>query len=475
MKKKKFLWGGAVAGAQCEGAYDEDGKGLSMADILPVGKERIRFMRDGAYALAHRHEEHYYPARTAIDFYHTYREDIALLAEMGIQVFRFSITWSRIFPQGDEEKPNEKGLVFYDNVIEECLRHGIEPLITIDHFDTPLGLIQKYGGWRSRKLIDFYENCCRVLFERYQGKVKYWLTFNEINMILHLPFVGGGLSFKAGENQEEVKYQAAHHQLVASAKAVKLAHEIDSSFKIGCMLAAGEVYPYSCRPQDVLLAMNKNREQYFFTDIQVRGKYPSYAWPCFESQGVSIKIEEEDVKSLKNTVDFISLSYYSSRCVSSDPEIGKQAARGNAFEGVRNPYIKESEWGWQIDPTGLRITLNSLYDRYQKPLFIVENGLGAVDLVGADGKIEDDYRIAYLREHIRSMKAAMNDGVEVIGYTLWSCIDIVSASTGEMAKRYGMIYVDIDDEGRGSRARVKKKSFEWYKEVIASDGGSLFE
>ena len=472
-RKAEFLWGGALAGAQCEGAFAEDGKGVSMADILPTGPERFRFMNDGTYALEHMNEEHYYPARTAIDFYHCCREDIRLFAELGLKVLRFSITWSRIFPEGDEEQPNEAGLQFYDEIVDTCIQYGIEPMVTINHFDTPLGLIRKYGGWRDRRLIDCYVNYARVLLKRYKGKVHYWLPFNEINMILHLPFVGAGLCFEEGENRERVKYQAAHHQLVASALVTKLAHEIYPANQIGCMLAAGEIYPYSCRPGDILLAMKQNREIYFFSDIQVRGYYPSYANSIFREKGVSLEMEAEDAEILKNTVDFVSLSYYSSRCVSSDPEASRQKTKGNAFEGAHNPYLPESQWGWQIDPVGFRITLNSLYDRYQKPLFVVENGLGARDTVNGEGEIEDDYRIEYLREHIRALKTARKDGVDILGYCQWSPIDIVSASTGEMEKRYGLIYVDMDNAGNGTGRRIPKKSYYWYRKVIANDGEIL--
>ena len=421
LKKADFLWGSALAGAQCEGAFAEDGKGVGMADILPTGPERFRFMNDGTYALAHMEDAHRFPARTGIDFYHHYKEDIRLFAQLGLKVFRFSVTWSRIFPEGDEETPNEAGLKFYDDIVDTCIGYGIEPMITINHFDTPLGLIRKYGGWRDRRMIGCFEKYCRVLFTRYKGRVRYWLPFNEMNMILHLPFVGGGLCFSEGENRQRVMYQAAHHQLVAGALVTKMAHEIYPMNQVGCMLAAGEIYPYSCNPKDILLAMQKNRELYFFSDIQVRGYYPSYAASIFREKGVSLEMEPEDAEILKNTVDFVSLSYYSSRCVSADPAVSAQKTKGNAFEGVHNPYIPESAWGWQIDPDGFRITLNSLYDRYQKPLFVVENGLGARDTINEAGQIADDYRIEYLR----ALKEAGRDGVEIQGYCQWRPIETV--------------------------------------------------
>ncbi|WEV51385.1 6-phospho-beta-glucosidase [Lactobacillus sp. ESL0731] len=468
MATSKFLWGVATSASQIEGAYADDHKGMSMADLLPSDKkERLQCMLDGTYALAHYSPiQKTYPAHKAINFYYSYQEDIKLLAEMGINAFRFSIMWSRIFPNGEESEPNQVGLQFYINLVDECHKYGIEPIVTISHFDLPVNLIKKYGGWRSRKLIKFYLRLCETLFTALKGKVRYWITFNEINMILNLPFIGGGLSFESGENKEQVKYQAAHNQLVASAAATKLGHEIDKDNQFGCMLAAGDVYPYSCSPQDVMKALEKNQEQYFFTDIQVRGYYPSYAQKLFADKKVALDITVEDKEMLQNTVDFISFSYYSSRCISADPEVMKNMTSGNAFASVKNPYLPVSEWGWQIDPLGLRITMNQLFDRYQKPLMIVENGLGARDKKSDDGQIHDDYRIDYLTKHLAAMADAINDGVQVIGYTAWSGIDLISASTGEMAKRYGMLYVDLDNQGKGSGKRIKKDSYYWYQNFL---------
>ena len=470
---ENFLWGGALAANQCEGGYKEGGRGLTTVDLCPAGENRRKVM-EGKIDVLRPLENEYYPSHEAIDFYHRYKEDIALFAEMGFKCLRISIAWSRIFPNGDEKTPNEEGLKFYDSMFDEMLKYGMQPVVTICHFDTPIGIIEKYGGWKNRKFIDFYLNYCEAIFNRYKDKVKYWMTFNEINMILHLPFMGAGVRFKEGENESQVKYQSAHHELIASALATKMAHEIIPGSMVGCMLAAGEFYPYSCNPQDVLLAKEKDRENLFFIDVQSRGEYPGYAKRFLREKGIEIKFEENDEEILKNnTVDFIGFSYYSSRCASSDPEVLKGQTAGNVFKTVRNPNLKVSEWGWQIDPLGLRITCNSLYDRYQKPLFIVENGLGAVDKVEEDGSINDDYRIEYLREHIKAMKEAIKDGVDLIGYTPWGCIDIVSASTGEMKKRYGFIYVDKDNEGNGTLNRSKKKSFYWYKKVISSNGKEL--
>ncbi|MFO7173989.1 6-phospho-beta-glucosidase [Enterococcus faecium] len=471
--RKDFLWGGATAANQCEGGYDEGGRGLANVDVVPIGKDRFPVIT-GKKKMFEFDEDHFYPAKIAIDMYHRYKEDIALFAEMGFKTYRMSIAWSRIFPMGDEKEPNEAGLKFYEDVFKECQKHGIEPLVTITHFDCPMHLIKEYGAWRSRELVGFYENLCRVIFNRYKGLVKYWLTFNEINMILHAPFMGAGLYFEEGENEEQIKYQAAHHELVASAIATKIAHEVDPENKVGYMLAAGAYYPYTCNPEDVWASIKSDRENYFFIDVQSRGEYPAYALKEMERNGIQIEMEPGDAALLKeHTVDFISFSYYSSRVSTTDNELLEQTA-GNIFASVKNPYLQASEWGWQIDPLGLRITMNDIYDRYQKPLFIVENGLGAVDMPDENGYVEDDYRIDYLAAHIQAMKDAVElDGVDLLGYTTWGCIDLVSAGTGEMKKRYGFIYVDRDNQGNGTLARSKKKSFNWYKKVIDSNGENL--
>ena len=412
-----------------------------------------------------------------IDFYHRYKEDIKLFAEMGFKTLRFSIAWSRIFPKGDEETPNELGLKFYDNVIDECLKYGIEPLVTLSHYETPLHLAKTYDGWRNRKLIKFFENYCRVVFERYKGKVKYWLTFNEINSVIHFPLMGAGILTPKEELTKQDVYQAAHHELVASALAFKLAHEIMPDAKVGCMVLGVINYPMTPHPDDMMASMERDQDLMFFTDIHVRGKYPRYTKKLFKELGVNIQMEPEDEEILKNTVDFISFSYYMSKCTAKD--LSKyEKGRGNLTSGVKNPYLEESEWGWQIDPQGLRYICNYFYNRYEKPLFIVENGLGAVDeLVEVNGEktVIDDYRIKYLNDHLVELGKAIEDGVEIMGYTSWGCIDLVSASTAELKKRYGFIYVDRQNDGSGTLERYKKKSFNWYKEVIRTNGGSLIE
>ena len=461
-----------MAANQCEGAWQEDGKGPSVVDLLPSAA-------GGRWDMLYHPEKYldrelsYYPSHEAIDFYHRYPEDIRLLAEMGIRAFRTSISWPRIYPNGDDETPNEKGLAFYDRLFDECLRCGIEPVVTLCHFDTPYALVQKYGGWRDRRVADFYCRYCRTVFERYKGKVRYWITFNEINMLTHIPFLGGGLLLEGEENRQQVMYQAAHHQLVASAMAMRLAHEIDPQNQVGCMLAAGSFYPYSCRPEDVMASVEKNHENYLFIDVQSRGAYPGYAKRLFAENGVELQMEPGDEELLRNnTVDYVAFSYYSSRLIGTGEET-KNVVDGNAVTTLRNPYLDITAWGRQIDPVGLRVTMNDLYDRYQKPLFVVENGLGCADCPQEDGSIQDDYRIDYTRRHIRQMGEAMKDGVECMGYLAWGTIDLVSAGGGEMSKRYGFIYVDRDDAGKGSLERRKKKSYDWYRRVIASNGEDL--
>lgn len=468
--KKEFLWGGALAANQCEGAYLEGGKGLTNVDLCPSGEERYDILLGNIKNLE-LDTNKFYPSHEAINFYHTFKEDIKLFAEMGFKCLRVSIAWARIFPNGDDKNPNEKGLKFYDELFDEMIKYGIKPVVTIVHFDIPVTLIKKYGGWKNRKTIDFYVKYTTTIFNRYKDKVKYWMTFNEINILLHAPFMGAGILFDENENKENIKYQAAHHQLVASALATKKLRELCDDAMIGCMLAAGAIYPYTCNPLDVQKSIEKSRENYMFIDVQSKGEYPGYVKRFFRENNIKIEMKEDDLDILKNyTVDYIGFSYYSSRCASTD-EI--QLTNGNIFESVKNPYLKESQWGWQIDSIGLRITCNELYDRYRKPLFIVENGLGAIDKIEEDGSINDDYRINYLKEHIIQMKEAVLDGVDLLGYTPWGCIDLVSASTGEMKKRYGFIYVDKNNDGSGTLERRKKKSFDWYKKVIESNGKNL--
>ena len=455
-----FLWGGAVAANQVEGAYLEEGKGLSTSDVQPQGVfgpvvERVA----GDSGIKD----------VAIDFYHRYPEDIKLFAEMGFSCLRVSIAWTRIFPNGDEQQPNEAGLAFYDRLFDELAAHSITPLVTLSHYEMPWGLVKQYGGWGSRQTIGFFERYARTVFARYKEKVNLWLTFNEINMSLHAPMTGVGLPETSSKGEV---YQAIHHQLVASALAVKACHEIIPDARIGNMLLGGLMYPLTCKPEDVLETLQENRAWQFFGDVQCRGAYPGYMQRFFRDSGIQLEVTDDDREALKSTVDFISFSYYMTGCVTADEALNQQA-RGNILSMVPNPHLASSEWGWQIDPIGLRTLLNVLWDRYQKPLFIVENGLGAKDKPDADGVVQDDYRISYLNDHLVQVREAIDDGVEVMGYTSWGPIDLVSASKAELSKRYGFIYVDRDDSGKGTLARSRKKSFYWYKEVIATKGASL--
>lgn len=467
---KDFLWGGAVAAHQVEGGWNKDGKGVSVVDVLTKGAHEVpRVITDSVES------DQFYPNHEAIDFYGHYKEDIALFAEMGFKCFRTSIAWTRIFPNGDEATPNEAGLQFYDDLFDELLKYGIEPVITLSHFEMPNHLVKHYGSWANRQVIDFFVKFSQTVMERYQHKVKYWITFNEINNQRNwkLPIWGycnSGMIYTDYPNPEQMMYQVLHHQFVASARVVKLGHQINPDFKIGSMIHIMPLYPATCRPEDVLLAQELMREKYLFSDVQVRGYYPSYLIKEWQRKNIQIEMAAGDEQILREgCADYLAISYYMTNIVSTQKEEGQTTS---LFENSRlNPYLPASDWGWQIDPDGLRVALSELYERYQKPIFIVENGLGALDEVQADGSINDDYRINYLSEHIKAVETAINyDGVEVMGYTPWGCIDCVSFTTGEYKKRYGFIYVDKHDDGTGTMARSKKKSFYWYQQVIASNG-----
>ena len=479
---KNFLWGGALASNQCEGAYDEDGKGLSVPDLV-LGGDVNTPRTICPYIL----EDKFYPSHQAVDFYHRYKEDIQLFAQMGFKVLRLSINWGRIFPSGDDDKPNEKGLEFYDKVFDECLKYNIEPIVTLCHYEIPWNLVKKYQGFYSRQTIDFYVKYVTTCFERYKDKVKYWLTFNEINAgTMGEPLASlYGLGYMSQEDLQrtepctfdelqdnpEHRYTALHNEFVASAVAVIKGHEINPDFMIGNMSSHLTWYPHTCNPKDILACQEKDTMfNDFCSDVQVRGEYPEYALAYFRKNNIDYSfITEEDKKILKEgTIDMYTFSYYISNCVSVDPKV--ERIGGNLVGGAKNLYLKASEWGWQIDPDGLRFTLNKLSSRYPKlPIMVVENGFGAVDKVEEDGSIHDDYRIDYFRSHIQAMKEACDDGVNLIGYTSWGPIDIVSAGTGQLYKRYGFIYVDRHDDGTGDFSRSKKDSFYWYKKCIESN------
>lgn len=471
--RKDFLWGGACAANQFEGGWDADKKGVSVPDRCTNGtRSKPRCIT------TYFHPDCFYPSHEAIDFYHHYREDIALFAEMGFKAFRTSINWTRIFPTGMEEAPNEAGLVFYENVFKECKKYGIEPVVTLSHYEMPYALVEKYNGWASAELIPLFERYCHVVFERYQSLVKYWLTFNEINggatqlgTVLSLS-TARGFDGPISEIfiEPQLRFQALHHQLVASARVVKYAHDNYPQFQMGDMNVFLTAYPLTCDPDDVLAAQKYNNViNWFCSDVQIRGEYPSYMKRYFQENNIFLTISDEDREALKSgTVDFYTCSYYMSSCMTTHE--GAETVAGNLAGGAKNPYLPVSEWGWQIDPAGLRYSLNEIYSRYQIPIMVVENGLGALDKKTADGRIHDTYRIDYLRQHIEAMKEAVEDGVDLMGYTPWGCIDLVSASTGEMAKRYGFIYVNKFDDGTGDLSRERKDSFYWYKKVIESNG-----
>lgn len=475
MLSNDFLWGGAVAAHQLEGAWQEGGRGPSVSDVLTAGANGIpRRITDGVI------EGERYPNHEGIDFYHTYKEDIKLFAELGFKCFRTSISWSRIFPNGDETEPNEAGLLFYDHLFDELLRYGIQPIVTLSHFEMPYHLAKEYGGWTNRKLIDFFVRYAVTVMTRYKDKVNYWMTFNEINNQTNTSadiygWTNSGIRFSQMDNPKKALYQAVHHELVASAIVVEKGHAINPEFKIGCMCAFVPFYPYSCNPDDIMMALESMHERFYFTDVHCRGHYSAYAKKLWEREGNAPVMDpgDEDILA-RGKVDYLGFSYYMSNAVKADIHNAETTGDGGNEHSIRNPYVQASEWGWQIDPVGLRYSLAVLYERYELPLFIVENGFGAFDVLEADHTCDDSYRIDYLRAHISEMKKAVDlYGVDLIGYTPWGCIDVVSFNTGELRKRYGFIYVDKNDDGSGSQKRYKKKSFAWYQKVIASNGEIL--
>lgn len=480
---KDFLWGGATAANQYEGGWNVDGKGLSVADVaqyrphVDVQDMHLQWeiSSEDIEKAKNSQDTTYYPKRHGSQFYYRYKEDIKLMAEMGFKVFRLSINWSRVFPKGTETEPNEAGLEFYDKVFDELKKYKIEPLVTISHYEPPLEFVTEYDGWSSRESIKFFMRYVKVLVERYKNKVKYWLTFNEIDSIERHPFMTGGLirdHFDTDHDFEVAIYQSMHHQFVASALATKMIHENIPNAQVGCMITKLTYYPMTCKPDDVLEALLDTRKLYAFSDTQVFGEYPAYLLSLYKNKNINIKKEPEDDQIMRDyPVDFVSFSYYSSSVSAKDKE-GLDYNPGNTVSAIKNPYLKASEWGWQIDPIGLRVSMIELYDRYRKPLFIVENGLGAKDEL-VNGTVEDDYRIDYLKGHVQAMHDSIyQDGVELMGYTPWGCIDLVSNSSNQMSKRYGFVYVDANDLGEGSFDRYKKKSFDWYKDVISTNGES---
>ncbi|MCH3962157.1 MAG: family 1 glycosylhydrolase [Solobacterium sp.] len=478
-----FLFGGAICSSQAEGAYKEGGKGLDTQDLRYFDPA---WTKDERKLIPNRRLNHpkleaalqtddtsHYPFRHGIDFYHRWESDLDLFQEMGLRIFRTSVCWARIYPHGDDEKPNEEGLKYYHDLFAGCQKRGIKVFVTMLHYNIPWHLVEKYGGWRSRETVKFYEKYARTLFARLGDTVDYWLPFNEFNAGKFNPYNGVCILDDDADNTQDTIFQCLHHQFIANALAVKACHEMLPGKMIGGMIARFTSYPATCKPEDVMQSITDEQySNWFYLDVMARGKYPSYMERFFDHSGVTIKMEPGDKELIaENTVDFVSFSYYFSQV--STTQNGWEKTEGNLIMSNKNPYLKSSEWGWQMDPIGLRVTLNQVYDRYQLPVFVAENGLGAIDHVEADGSIHDSYRIEYLREHIKQMKEAVKDGVELLGYTMWGFIDVVSCGSMEMSKRYGVIYVDQDDAGNGTLERSRKDSFYWYQKCIASNGEDL--
>lgn len=472
--RKDFLWGGSIAAHQCEGAWNVDGKGIGIMDLVTSGsyevpREICKDIEDGKR----------YPSHEGIDFYHRFKDDIALFGEMGFKALRISIDWSRIYPNGDDEEPNKKGIEYYQSVVDELLKNGIEPIVTLYHFEMPVNLVRKYGSWTNRKVIDFYLKYCKTMFEALKGKVKYWVTFNEMNHIDPqteasdiFTYIIAGLKFSEMVEKKQTLATIGYNMTLAGGKAVELAHEIDPNNKVGCVFGLTPVYPINCNPVNVMNAFKEMDRDFYQIDAMCNGCFPKYKLKEYKDSDIQLEISNEDKESFYNgKLDFIGVNYYSTSVAHYE---GDDNGEETLFGGVQNPYLEKSKWGWSIDPIGLRYLLNYVYRRYELPIIVSENGLGAMDKVEADGSINDDYRIDYLNQHlIQLKKAAEEDGVECFGYLMWGPIDLVSATTGEMKKRYGFIYVDKQDDGTGDYSRKKKKSFDWYKEVIESNGESL--
>ncbi len=475
---KDFLWGGASAANQMEGGYDLDGRGMSIADVFMFYEKKERHLAKKELTIEEikklrENKSNNFPKRRGNDFYHHYQEDIALLAKMGIKAFRMSFSWSRIFPRGDEKEPNKAGLKFYDNIINELLKYKIEPIITLSHFETPLVIATEYGGWCNKEVIKFFQTYCYTVFTHFKGRIKYWMSFNEINAALEIPFKGSAIPFSQDRLYETQVHQGLYNQFLASALVTRELKRIDKTAKMGCMIASFTTYPASCDPDDILKAMRANQEYYLYADVQANGNYPNWYLKNLEKRDIHLNFSKEELDIIKNnTVDYISFSYYLSLVASHDP--ARKVGEGNLKGGVENPYLEKSDWGWAIDPIGLRITMNEIYYRYNLPILISENGFGANDILTVDNQIHDEYRIKYLQKHINELKKAIElDGVICLGYLSWSPIDMISAGTSEMNKRYGYIYVDYDDYGNGSGKRYLKDSFYWYQKAIASNGKVL--
>jgi len=443
---ENFLWGVSLAAHQCEGCFEGDGKGRGISEK----------------------EEFHNPMS---DFYHRYAEDIEKLSELGIHAFRMSIDWSRIYPDPWGE-PNPIGISYYRDLLTKLKEKGIQPIVTLSHYEMPY-LISKINGFTSKESIDLFMKYVRTCYENFGDLVHYWLTFNELNCE-HMPGHNKMNGIISDENHLEWDYVALNNKLVCSALAVKLLHEMYPDAEIGNMIGYFPIYPQTSNPKDFLKMMQKtNLLHHICLEVQCNGRYPYFAEAYFRQNNIDIQLTEEEKEILKEgTVDFISMSYYCSNVVTYKYDMPRRS--GNQIGGIDNEYLSKNEWGWTIDPEGLRIVLNDCYQRYQKPIIIVENGLGAYDRKEEDNAIHDDYRIEYFHNHLTELaKAVVEDGVDVFGYCLWSAIDIVSVSANTISKRYGLIYVDADDDGNGSFDRFRKDSFYYYQKVVASNGESI--
>ncbi|WP_152351312.1 glycoside hydrolase family 1 protein [Brachybacterium subflavum] len=469
-----FLWGGAIAANQAEGAWQEGGKGWSLADIneyrgdVPPEKRSNKEMTSDRVRFHQEDAEGRYPKRQGIDFFHTFDSDLELLAGTGMNAFRTSISWARIFPEGDETTPNEEGLEFYDRLIDSIIEHGMVPVLTMSHYEMPLALTQKYSGWYSREVIGFFERFGKVLLDRYADRVKHWIVVNQINLITHESFNHLGVAADKVEDLPSAKYQAVHNEMVSAARITAYGHSLGKNLQFGVMLCHTLADPISPKPEDLFAATQQNQMQYFFADVALRGRYPGYAWRHFRDRGITVEFGEGDAEALaEGTADLLTFSYYYTNAIDA------QTWEGGEYDGFRNPHLEASEWGWTKNPLGLRRALNEYWDRYQVPIMITENGFGSRDVLEADGTVHDDYRIDYLREHVRAMREAIQDGVDLRGWFPWGPIDIVSCSSSEMSKRYGFLYVDLDDAGNGSGRRIPKDSYAWYRRVIESGGAEI--
>ncbi|KAB2331085.1 glycoside hydrolase family 1 protein [Bacillus mesophilum] len=469
---KDFLWGAASAAYQVEGAWDKDGKGPSVWDVF-VRNEGVTYKGTNG--------------DVAVDHYNRYKEDVALMAEQGLKTYRFSIAWSRIYPTGNGEV-NEKGLQFYDDLIDELLKYNIEPMITLYHWDIPQSLMDQYGGWESRQVIEDFNEYAITLYKRYGDRVKYWISLNEQNYFISYGYETA-LHPPAVKDRKRM-YAANHIANLANAKVIQSFRKYVPDGKIGPSFAYKPYYPVDSNPQNILAFENsEDLNNYYWMDMYAWGRYPVTAWKFLEENGLAPEIEEGDFELLASAKpDFMGVNYYRTTTVEENPKDGgvdigvknvtgkkgstKHSGMPGMFKTTNNPHVESTNWDWDIDPQGLRIGLRRIATRYQLPVLITENGLGEFDALEEGDVVNDDYRIDYLKSHIQAIQDAMSDGVEVLGYCAWSFTDLLSWLNGYQ-KRYGFVYVNREEDDEKDLRRIKKKSYHWYKEVIAENGENL--